>query len=170
MRRKLKLSYLKLLRSKDGASKVSRGFAVGFGLEIIIPYTAYLGYALLIPLTRLFRTTFPSALVGNVICKVTFLPIILVPFGHHIGRILPISRPRLMPRLIFIYLKTLLGLSMLGIMLGVIGFFVCYVLYETNRKLRLRGRRRTGKDPKAAAPFAQNSITSMSETKARADK
>jgi hypothetical protein len=119
---------------------MSRAFATGFGLEIVLPYTAYLGYLLLYPLTRLFRTTLPPALIGNVICKVTFLPLILIPLGHKLGRYIPISRPHFMPRLIFKYFKTLLGLSICAVVAGLLAYVVIFILYETNRKYRLKKR------------------------------
>jgi hypothetical protein len=124
-----------------GAAKVARGFAVGFGLEIILPYTVYLGYLLLYPLIILFRTTLPPVLIGNVICKVTFLPLFLIPLGNKLSLYIPISKPHFMPQLIFKYLKTLLGLSICAVVIGLLAYVVIFVLYETNRKYRLKTRK-----------------------------
>ncbi|MDB4867895.1 MAG: group-specific protein [Cohnella sp.] len=124
-----------------GAAKVARGFAVGFGLEIILPYTVYLGYLLLYPLIILFRTTLPPVLIGNVICKVTLLPLILIPLGNKLSLYIPISKPNFMPKLIFKYLKTLLGLSICAVVIGLLAYVVMFVLYEMNRKYRLKTRK-----------------------------
>jgi hypothetical protein len=124
-----------------GAAKVARGFAVGFGLEIILPYTVYLGYLLLYPLIILFRTTLPPVLIGNMICKVTLLPLFLIPLGNKLSRYIPISKPYFMPKLIFKYLKTLLGLSICAVVIGLLAYVVIFVLYETNRKYRLKTRK-----------------------------
>lgn len=141
LRRLIKFNYLKLLRSPGGAGKVSRGFAVGFGLEIILPYTLYTGYALLYPLVLLFRASLPTAIIGNLLCKVTFLPWILVPLGIKIGKYIPFSKPEHMSKVIYKYLKTLIGLSTSAIITGIISYLVMYFLYEANKTYRLKKRK-----------------------------
>ncbi len=50
IRRQFKLNFIKLFRSPGGAKKVSRGFAIGFGLEMIVLSSASLVYVLFVPL------------------------------------------------------------------------------------------------------------------------
>lgn len=40
----LKFQYYKLLRSPEGAKKVSLGFAIGFGLEMLVIYIRHRSY------------------------------------------------------------------------------------------------------------------------------
>ncbi|WP_314592197.1 DUF2062 domain-containing protein [Paenibacillus terrigena] len=131
--RKFKFHYIKLMRSPGGTRKVSRGFAVGFGLEIILPFTLYTGYIFLIPLVYLFRTSLTTALIGNVICKITFLPLVLVPLGHWIGRHIPFRRPDFMPVAIYKYIKTLIGLSITAVIVGSVAYLIIFYLLEKNK-------------------------------------
>lgn len=131
--RKFKFHYIKLMRSPGGTRKVSRGFAVGFGLEIILPFTLYTGYVFLIPLVFLFRTSLTTALIGNVICKITFLPLALVPLGNRIGRYIPFGRPEFMPVAIYKYIKTLLGLSIVAVIVGFVSYLIIFYLLEKSK-------------------------------------
>lgn len=83
--RALKLNFVKLLRAPGGAHKVSIGFALGFGLELIVISTASLIYLAFYPIIRLSGGSLPAAIVGNVIGKLTFLPILLMPLAKQIG-------------------------------------------------------------------------------------
>lgn len=83
--RAIKLNFLKLLRAPGGAHKVSTGFAIGFGLELIVISTASLIYLVFYPIVRLSGGSMPAAIVGNVVGKLTFLPIILMPLAKQIG-------------------------------------------------------------------------------------
>src|SRR5438105_4224751 len=86
--RVFKLNFIKLLRSPGGAKKVSMGFAIGFGLEMLVISTASLIYILFIPIVRLSKGSLPASIIGNVIGKLTFLPVILLPFAKKIGKII----------------------------------------------------------------------------------
>jgi uncharacterized protein (DUF2062 family) len=153
--RAIRYNYLKLLRSPDGVKKVSLGFALGFGLEMIVLPTASLIYILFYPIVRLCRASFPASVIGNVIGKLTFLPVLLLPFSKKIGEIVyptPYKDHVLHFRDIYQQLlhgdfhvfekifrgglHILIGQSIFGAILGFISYFVIYHLYERRRNKR----------------------------------
>ena len=134
--RYMKLQYIKLLRSPGGARKVATGFAIGFGLEMLVLYTFSIIYLLLVLSVRLSRGSLPAAIIGNLICKATFLPVIMFPLGIKIGRLLIPIHPHFIPKPVLFYLHTLLGMSVLAAVFGILSFFPIYYLYEVNRKRR----------------------------------
>lgn len=156
--RAFRLNFIKLYRSPDGARKVSLGFAIGFGLEMIVISTASLIYLLFYPIVRLCRASLPSAIIGNVVGKLTFLPVLLLPLAHKLGRfIYPVNiEGAKMPHHAFkellsgnfqvitdiLYggLHVLIGMSVFGVCLGFISYFVIHKLYEKQRELRIEKR------------------------------
>jgi uncharacterized protein (DUF2062 family) len=134
--RMIKLQYIKLLRSPGGARKVATGFAIGFGMEMLVISTAMVIYVLLIPFVRIARGSLPASIIGNLICKVTFLPVLLLPAAMKLGKLLTPNRPEYIPRSVFYYLHTLLGMSIFAFLLGFLSFFPVYYLYEARRKHR----------------------------------
>ena len=84
----LKFQYYKLLRSPEGAKKVSLGFAIGFGLEMLVIYTASLVYVIFYPIVRLVKGSFPAAVIGNIIGKISFLPVVLFPLAYALGKMI----------------------------------------------------------------------------------
>lgn len=134
--RMMKLQYLKLLRSPGGARKVAVGFAVGFGLEMLVITTASTIYLLFYPIVRLAQASLSAAIIGNIVGKLTFLPVALLPVAPMIGKYLFPFRPHHMPHSVYLYIKTLLGMSLFAVILGVLSFFPAYYLYEVNRKHR----------------------------------
>ena len=88
MWRILKFQYYKLLRSPEGAKKVSLGFAIGFGLEMLVIYTASLVYVIFYPIVRLAKGSFPAAVIGNIIGKISFLPVFLFPLAYALGKMI----------------------------------------------------------------------------------
>lgn len=140
LRRAIKFQYLKLLRSPGGARKVATGFAVGFGLEMLVPMTAMAIYLLFYPLVRLLKGSFPAAVIGNIIGKITILPVMLVPLATKLGNFMVPHRPHHIPAYIYFYLKTLTGMSIFAAVLGILAFFPAYFLYRMNQQLRLKKR------------------------------
>lgn len=134
--RMMKLQYLKLLRSPGGARKVAVGFAVGFGLEMLVITTASTIYLLFYPIVRLAQASLSAAVIGNIVGKLTFLPVVLLPVAPLIGKYLFPFRPLHVPMSLYVYLKTLLGMSVFAAILGLLSFFPAYYLYEVNRKHR----------------------------------
>lgn len=153
--RAFRLNFIKLFRSPGGAKKVSLGFAIGFGLEMIVISTASLIYLLFYPIVRLSRGSLPAAIIGNVIGKLTFLPVLLLPVAHRLGRfIYPVKiEGARMPHHVFkallsgnfqvltdiLYggMHVLIGMSIFGACLGIVSYFVVYKLYEKQRQLRI---------------------------------
>lgn len=72
MWRILKFQYYKLLRSPEGAKKVSLGFAIGFGLEMLVIYTASLVYVIFYPIVRLAKDHFLLQLLAILLGKYRF--------------------------------------------------------------------------------------------------
>src|SRR3954471_17905961 len=86
--RVFKLNFIKLFRSPGGAKKVSLGFAIGFGLEMLVISSASLIYILFVPIVRLAKGSLPASIIGNVIGKLTLLPVILLPFARKLGKLI----------------------------------------------------------------------------------
>ncbi|MBB6022362.1 uncharacterized protein (DUF2062 family) [Paenibacillus sp. JGP012] len=165
--RAIKLNFLKLLRAPGGAHKVSTGFAIGFGLELIVISTASLIYLVFYPIVRLSGGSMPAAIVGNVVGKLTFLPIILMPLAKQIGSwILPAHSMGQGPvhesawmelfrgnwsavsELLLGGLDILTGMSVFGLILGFISYFIVKFFYV--RALHRRHERRVEKRRQAA--------------------
>ncbi|MGC5771684.1 DUF2062 domain-containing protein [Paenibacillus pabuli] len=173
--RALKLNFLKLLRAPGGAHKVSTGFALGFGLELIVISTASLVYLVFYPIVRLSGGSLPAAIVGNVVGKLTFLPILLMPLAKQIGSwILPAHSMgqglvhesafmelfrgnwSALSELLLGGLDILAGMSVFGVILGVISYFVVKFFYV--RALKRRFERRLEKRKQAAMSPASASV------------
>ncbi|WP_412679692.1 DUF2062 domain-containing protein [Brevibacillus choshinensis] len=153
--RAFRLNFIKLFRSPGGAKKISLGFAIGFGLEMIVISTASLIYLLFYPIVRLSRGSLPAAIIGNVIGKLTFLPVLLLPVAHRLGRfIYPINIEgakmphhafkailsgdfQVLTDILYGGLHVLIGMSIIGACLGFVSYFVIYKVYEKQRELRL---------------------------------
>lgn len=165
--RALKLNFLKLLRAPGGAHKVSTGFAIGFGLELIVISTASLIYLVFYPIVRLSGGSLPAAIVGNVIGKLTFLPILLMPLAKQVGSWIlpahsmgqgPVHESAFMElfrgnwsalsELLLGGLDILAGMSVFGVILGFISYFVVKFFYV--RALQRRHERRLEKRRLAA--------------------
>lgn len=161
MGRTFKMNYFKLLRSRGGAKKVALGFAIGFGLEMVVISTAGLVYILLIPVVRLARGSMPASIIGNIIGKISFLPVILLPFARKIGKVIfpmnvwaehsiPFSFQNLIHgdfhgllNLLQGEVHVLIGMTFLGVFLGIASYFLVHYLYEKEKKRRLlKGRKK----------------------------
>lgn len=159
VRRAFRLNIIKLLRSPGGAKKVSLGFAIGFGLEMLVISTASLIYILFIPIVRLAKGSLPASIIGNVIGKLTFLPVILLPFAKKLGKaFFPVKvnmdhntsfsfqnimhgDVRSFLSLLHGGLHVLIGMSIFGLIFGVIAYFVVHYFYEREKMRRVNRRR-----------------------------
>ncbi|MFB5195959.1 group-specific protein [Bacillus sp. AFS073361] len=153
--RAFKLNFIKLLRSPGGAKKVSLGFAIGFGLEMIVLSTASLVYIVFLPMVRMARGSLPAAIIGNVIGKLSFLPVLLLPLAKTIGKLIypinesighksPFSFEQLMQgdfrsvvSLLHGGVHVLIGMTIFGIILGIISYFFVHYFYEKEKTKRL---------------------------------
>jgi uncharacterized protein (DUF2062 family) len=159
--RTFKLNYWKLLRSSGGAKKVALGFAIGFALEMLVISTASLVYVFFVPAVRLAKGSLPASIIGNIIGKLTFLPVILLPFARSIGKMIfpmklhaghkiPFSFTKLIHgdfhtilSLLHGGVHVLIGMTIFGIILGVISYFLVHYLYEREKQRRLlKGRKK----------------------------
>lgn len=156
--RKLKFNMIKLFRSPGGVRKVSLGFALGFGLEMIVISTGSLVYLIFYPTVRLAGGSLPAAIIGNVIGKLTFLPIVLLPFAKKIGewffpkKMIDVPMEEhawrnllhgdftIFKHLLQGGLHVLIGMSVFGLVLGVISYFVVQYFYNQRKKHRLAKR------------------------------
>lgn len=150
--RALRYHLLKLLRSPEGARKVARGFAIGFGLEMIVISTASLVYLVFYPIVRFAKASLPAAIIGNIIGKMTFLPILLIPFAKMLGRwILPPNVGTgpihhhsffdifkgdfsILSDLLHGGLQIFVGMSIFGLILGILSYYAIEYLYEHRKK------------------------------------
>jgi uncharacterized protein (DUF2062 family) len=132
------------------------GFALGFGLEMLVIPTGSLIYILLVPIVRLFKGSLPAAIIGNVIGKLSFLPVILFPIARSIGKVIfpmkvkirnsiPFSFQHLMhgdfSGLVSILqggVHVLIGMAIIGTVLGVISYFIVHYFYEMQKRNRLK--------------------------------
>jgi uncharacterized protein (DUF2062 family) len=153
--RAFRLNFLKLLRSPGGAKKVSLGFTIGFGLEMIVIPTCSLIYILFYPIVRLCKGSLPAAIIGNVIGKLTFLPVILLPVSKKLGEwIYPVNTGsmsfeehsfteifsgnfQILRDILHGGLHVLIGQSIFGTILGFISYFIIYRLYESRNFYKL---------------------------------
>lgn len=157
--RLFKFNFIKLLRSPGGAKKVSLGFALGFGLEMLVISTASLIYIFFIPIVRLAKGSLPAAIIGNVIGKLSFLPVLLLPLAKTVGKIIfpmnvkvhhasTFSFQKLMhgdlSSLISILhggIHVLIGMTIIGSVLGFISYFIVHYFYEKEKEKRLKKNR-----------------------------
>ncbi|MBL4950865.1 DUF2062 domain-containing protein [Neobacillus sp. YIM B02564] len=157
--RAFKFNFIKLLRSPGGANKVALGFALGFGLEMLVISSASLIYIIFFPLVRLSRASLSASIIGNVIGKLTFLPVILLPFARKLGKVIfplelspghhtAFSVQKLLHGdfhslvgLLHGGIHALVGMTIFGIVLGVISYFIIHYLYEKELANRLKRRR-----------------------------
>ncbi|MDO7905664.1 DUF2062 domain-containing protein [Paenibacillus sp. JX-17] len=156
--RALRLNFIKLLRAPGGVKKISLGFSIGFGLEMVVISTASLIYLLFYPIVRLSGGSLPAAIIGNVIGKLTFLPIVLMPLAKKLGEQLYPSHggPRFREHswtelfsgnwsvlydILHGGLHILIGMSVFGLIFGVISYFVIQVLYNRAHHRRMEKRR-----------------------------
>ncbi|MDB5084438.1 MAG: hypothetical protein JWN30_1324, partial [Bacilli bacterium] len=121
-------------------------FAIGFGMEMITPYTLYIGYLLLLPFVviKSARPALPAAIIGNLICKVTFLPVALIPVAWKLERItFPPAHHHLSHWRDWLahYQRIFLLLTIFGAVLGVLSYFVVYLMIVTYQKRRLAKRK-----------------------------
>jgi uncharacterized protein (DUF2062 family) len=175
--RAFKLNFIKLLRSPGGAKKVSLGFAIGFGLEMVVLSSASLIYIVFLPMVRIARGSLPAAIIGNVIGKLSFLPVLLLPFAKKIGKLIypfngqighktPFSFEQLLQgdfrgvvSLLHGGVHVLIGMTIFGIVLGVISYFLVHYFYEkekTKRLTRIRDKQASRKNPLVIIDAANN--------------
>jgi uncharacterized protein (DUF2062 family) len=164
--RAFKFNITKLLRSPGGARKVSLGFALGLGLEMLVLSTGSLIYILFVPIVRLSKGSLPASIIGNVIGKLTLLPVILLPFAKKLGKLIFPMKVHLghhkssfsfqklfhgdfhsLVSILHGGIHTLIGMTIFGMILSICSYFIVYHFYEKEKAKRLKRRRNKRETP-----------------------
>lgn len=161
MLRWFKLKFVQLQREKNGASIAARGFAIGLAIEMFTLPTFGLAFLLIFPLVYIMRASLVGALIGFVLGKVIYMPMLLInqavgkwalssDIRHYILTHLP---PYLATPLRF-SLELIIGGMMVGAVLGIISYFlVLFMLkFAANKRKEKRQRRRKQEDAEDAIP------------------
>jgi uncharacterized protein (DUF2062 family) len=143
LRRWLKYKYMLLIRAKGGASMVAMGFAIGLAIEMFTLPTLGFAFVLIFPLCYLLRGNMPAALIGFVVGKIIYIPMmypntkvggLILP--KHLTFHLPIV-PDWFDNLLVTNLKLIVGGIVDGVILGIICYFpIKYSInaYKAKRK------------------------------------
>jgi uncharacterized protein (DUF2062 family) len=130
---------------------VAKGFAIGLFVEMFTLPTAGLAFFLIFPLVYLFRASTAGALIGFVFGKVIYIPMsflnqkmgdMLLP--KHFKHALLTHAPEWLTYFIKFNMKLFVGGVVVGLILGVISYFLVkwlLVLYEEKRKERRKRRK-----------------------------
>lgn len=129
LRRWLKYKYMLLLRAKGGASIVAMGFAIGIAIEMFTLPTLGFAFILIFPLCYMLRGNLPAALIGFVIGKIIYIPM-MYPNSKVGGWILPKQLSfhisflsERINHLLLMNLKLIVGGMVDGVILGVLLYF-----------------------------------------------
>lgn len=129
IRRWLKYKYMMLIRAKGGASIVAMGFAIGLAIEMFTLPTLGFAFVLIFPLCYLLKGNMPAALIGFVVGKVIYIPM-MYPNSKVGGWILPKNLsfhlpifPEWFNHLLLTNLKLIVGGMVDGAILGMICYF-----------------------------------------------
>ncbi|WEK55234.1 MAG: DUF2062 domain-containing protein [Candidatus Cohnella colombiensis] len=146
-RRWLTHKRISLLRAKGGASMVAMGFAIGIAIEMFTLPTLGAAFILIFPLVFLLRASLPAALIGFVLGKVIYIPM-MYPNSKVGGWVLPkhisINLPFLSDRINYLLLtnlKLIVGGMINGVILGIICYFPIkwsINAFKANRKEKRR--------------------------------
>jgi len=143
VRRWLKYKYMMLLRAKGGASIVAMGFAIGLAIEMFTLPTLGFAFVLIFPLCYMLRGNLPAALIGFVVGKIIYIPMmypnskvgrLILP--KHLSIHLPVV-PEWFNHLLLSNLKLIVGGMVNGAILGLLCYFpIKYSLnaYKAKRK------------------------------------
>jgi uncharacterized protein (DUF2062 family) len=139
----LKYKYMLLIRAKGGASMVAMGFAIGLAIEMFTLPTLGFAFVLIFPLCYMLRGNMPAALIGFVVGKIIYIPMMypntkvggwLLP--KHLTFHLPVV-PDWFDHLLVTNLKLIVGGIVDGVILGLIFYFpIKYSInaYKSKRK------------------------------------
>ncbi|QMV43508.1 DUF2062 domain-containing protein [Cohnella cholangitidis] len=139
----LKFKYMMLIRAKGGASIVAMGFAIGLAIEMFTLPTLGFAFVLIFPLCYLLKGNLPAALIGFVVGKIIYIPM-MYPNSKVGGWILPKHLsfhipvvPEWFNHLLLTNLKLIVGGMVDGAILGMLCYFpIKYSLdtYKAKRK------------------------------------
>lgn len=157
LRRWLKYKYMMLIRAKGGASIVAMGFAIGLAIEMFTLPTLGIAFILIFPLCYLLRGNLPAALIGFVVGKVIYIPMMypnskvggwILP--DHLSFHLPVV-PEWFNHLLLTNLKLIVGGMVDGAILGMICYYP--IKYSLNTfKAKRKEKRKVSRERLEAKP------------------
>lgn len=142
LRRWLKYKYMMLIRAEGGASRVAMGFAIGLAIEMFTLPTFGIAFVLIFPLCYLLRGNLPAALIGFVVGKIIYIPMMypnskvggwILP--DHLSFHLPIV-PEWFNHLLLTNLKLIVGGMVDGAILGILLYFPIKMSLNTYKAKR----------------------------------
>ena len=156
LKRRLRLDYLKILRTEGAPSQVARGVGYGIFVELIFFPTLGLAFILIYPLNRFFRGHLAASIAGFVFAKLfawaTIPPSIIVgkalmgsdtPFdfkGGNLGETIDKLKEFFAQGLFWEFLVAWnLGAAIFGVAIGLAGYFITrsgLMKYQALRKER----------------------------------
>lgn len=143
----LKYKYLMLMRAKGGASMVAMGFAIGIFVEMFTLPTLGFAFILIFPLVYVLKGNLPAALIGFVIGKLIYIPMIY-PNRKVGGWVLPdhltfdISfLPHWVNHLLVENVKLIVGGMIDGAILGLLCYFPIRISINAFKNKRKEKRR-----------------------------
>jgi uncharacterized protein (DUF2062 family) len=141
----LKYKYLLLMRAKGGASIVAMGFAIGLAIEMFTLPTLGFAFVLIFPLCYMLRGNMPAALIGFVVGKIIYIPM-MYPNTKVGALILPSDLsfhlpivPEWFDHLLVTNLKLIIGGMVDGAILGLLCYFPIKLsinAYKAKRKYK----------------------------------
>lgn len=149
VRRWLKYKYMMLIRAGDGASIIAMGFSIGLAIEMFTLPTLGFAFVLIFPLCYLLKGNLPAALIGFVVGKIIYIPMMypnakvggwVLP--NHLSFRLPIV-PDWFNQLLLTNLKLIVGGMIDGAILGFLLYFpIKYSInaFITKRKIKKSNR------------------------------
>lgn len=156
LKRRLRLDYLKILRTEGAPSQVARGVGYGIFIELIFFPTLGLAFFLLYPLNKFLKGHLAASIAGFVFAKLfawaTIPPSIIVGkaiFGSQtdfkfqaggFGEIIDSLKAFYSKGLLWEFLAAWnLGAAIFGVVIGIAGYFITRSAlrkYQANRKGR----------------------------------
>ena len=126
---------------------------------MLVISSASLIYILFIPIVRLAKGSLPAAVIGNLIGKISFLPVLLLPIARIIGKMIYPGKTAFnhhqvhfsfsdllhgnfngLRDLLLGGIHVLMGMSVLGIILGIFSYWIVYFSYQTSSNKRAKKR------------------------------
>ena len=84
----LKFQYYKLLRSPEGAKESIVRFCNWFWFRNVGYIYGIARICNILSIVRLVKGSFPAAVIGNIIGKISFLPVVLFPLAYALGKMI----------------------------------------------------------------------------------
>lgn len=144
----LKFKFLLLMRADGGASMIAMGFAIGIAIEMFTLPTLGSAFILIFPLVYLLKANLPAALIGFVIGKLIYIPMMypnskigaLVLPNHLAFNIAFLSD--WMNKLLLANLKLIVGGMINGVILGILCYYPIKISVNAFKSRRKEKRKK----------------------------